>query len=248
MIFGTASLGSRYSEKESLKILAHAYEAGFRHFDTAPSYGDGRSEEILSKFLQSYNVSEGISITSKYGILHPSNGYVYNLSKRVYQFSRKYFSYLDYFAKRFRPALLNADKAEHDKILDHLSEFIERFDGNTVSFALHDISKDEIKTMDVEGLLSKFKALFPHVPIGYSATQEDVHKAVGQYFDFANIHWNCALANATVLPKELRMFGGSSELSRVRDCATKLDNDHQKTVDIIVFSSNPRRISKFLES
>lgn len=248
MIFGTASLGSRYSEKDSLKILAYAYDAGFRHFDTAPSYGDGRSEKILAKFLQSYNVTGDISITSKYGIVNPNYGHVYNVTRRVYQFSRKYFSFLDYLAQRLRPAQLQADKTEHDKILGHLLELIDKFSGNTVSLVLHDISTDEINGMDVEGLLSKLKTFFPHVPIGYSAKQEDVHNEVGKYFDFVNIHWSSALANATVLPKELRLFGGSSDFSNVRDCATKLVEDHQKAVNIIVFSSNPKRISEFLES
>jgi L-galactose dehydrogenase/L-glyceraldehyde 3-phosphate reductase len=36
---------------EQRRAVAHAVEAGFRYFDTAPSYGDGRSEQNLGRVL-----------------------------------------------------------------------------------------------------------------------------------------------------------------------------------------------------
>jgi D-threo-aldose 1-dehydrogenase len=53
--FGTAPLGNLYraiSDAEADAILARAWEAGVRYFDTAPLYGLGLSETRLNRFLR----------------------------------------------------------------------------------------------------------------------------------------------------------------------------------------------------
>jgi myo-inositol catabolism protein IolS len=49
-LFGNSTPGSG-EEKSALGILAAAYDAGIRHFDTAADYGSGRSEELLGRAL-----------------------------------------------------------------------------------------------------------------------------------------------------------------------------------------------------
>lgn len=65
-IFGTAHLFGLVSEAESMPILRGAHEAGFQHFDTAPSYGFGRCEPALGEFLT--DLAPAPAITSKTGI------------------------------------------------------------------------------------------------------------------------------------------------------------------------------------
>lgn len=49
--FGTATLGREIDENQSYALLDHAYELGFRTFDTAESYGGGNSHSYrLEKF------------------------------------------------------------------------------------------------------------------------------------------------------------------------------------------------------
>jgi hypothetical protein len=247
LIFGTASLGSRYSKKDSLAILTQAYNAGFRHFDTAPSYGDGQSEEILRRFLATHKLPSDIYITSKYGIDKPNSGHTYRARKRVYQFLRKKLSVLDHLAKRLRPSVVHLKKTEHDAIVCHVSELNKKFKGTTISLVLHDISLEELGVMDVSGLLTKLKASFPKMSVGYSASHDDVHKNVGVYFDFVNISWKSALEHAQHLPQEVRLYGVSQELGIAQTCVVDLEREYQKTVQLIVFSANPRRIAKFLE-
>ena len=53
--FGTAPLGNLYraiSDAEADAILARAWEAGVRYYDTAPLYGLGLSETRLNRFLR----------------------------------------------------------------------------------------------------------------------------------------------------------------------------------------------------
>ena len=51
VVFGTAQLFGLADEARSQRLLDEAWRAGFRRFDTAPSYGGGRSEPQLGSFL-----------------------------------------------------------------------------------------------------------------------------------------------------------------------------------------------------
>ncbi|PWY68431.1 Aldo/keto reductase [Aspergillus heteromorphus CBS 117.55] len=42
-------------EEEALPVLNHCYESGLNFFDTANSYSNGKSEEILGKAIRKYN-------------------------------------------------------------------------------------------------------------------------------------------------------------------------------------------------
>ncbi|GAB4055529.1 aldo/keto reductase [Catellatospora paridis] len=51
---GCMGMSSNYGpadQDESLATLHHALELGVAHFDTSASYGDGRNEELLARFL-----------------------------------------------------------------------------------------------------------------------------------------------------------------------------------------------------
>lgn len=68
--FGCSGLMGGISERESLRLLETAYEAGIRHFDVAPSYGHGLAERCAGKFLR--GKVEDVTIATKYGILPPA--------------------------------------------------------------------------------------------------------------------------------------------------------------------------------
>jgi D-threo-aldose 1-dehydrogenase len=56
--------------RDRLGLLACAFEAGIRHFDTAPYYGYGEAERVLGEFLKSRR--DQVTITTKYGIQAPT--------------------------------------------------------------------------------------------------------------------------------------------------------------------------------
>ena len=78
-IFGTASLFNVNvaKPKERQKLLAAAVDAGFTHFDTAPSYGFGLAERDLAPILKAH---PNVSFTSKVGIYSPGGEEQGNLS------------------------------------------------------------------------------------------------------------------------------------------------------------------------
>jgi L-galactose dehydrogenase/L-glyceraldehyde 3-phosphate reductase len=58
--FGCGNVGGliiRGAHQERVHAVAHAMEAGINYFDTAPSYGDGQSEQNLGRVLRELNAN-----------------------------------------------------------------------------------------------------------------------------------------------------------------------------------------------
>lgn len=66
--FGCARLFGGVESAAAARLVEAALECGIRHFDTAPSYGDGRSEEVLGAVLRGV---EGVTVATKVGIPRP---------------------------------------------------------------------------------------------------------------------------------------------------------------------------------
>ncbi len=65
--FGCVSLTTHTFLRDAISILKTAYDVGIRHFDTAPSYGRGYSEEILGCFLGSNSsMNAKVTVTTKF--------------------------------------------------------------------------------------------------------------------------------------------------------------------------------------
>lgn len=71
--FGCAPLGNLYrpiTEEAGQDVLAGAWDAGIRYFDTAPHYGGGLAEERLGRFLAGKNRDDYVISTKVGRILH----------------------------------------------------------------------------------------------------------------------------------------------------------------------------------
>jgi len=65
------NLGRRFTDSEGQEVLARAYAAGVRYFDTAPHYGRGRSEQRLGEFLARHERAS-FAVSTKVGrVLRP---------------------------------------------------------------------------------------------------------------------------------------------------------------------------------
>lgn len=72
--FGCASIGNLYREvadAEAQDVLAAAWDAGIRYFDTAPHYGRGLSEQRLGQFLSAKPRSDYVISTKVGRVLSP---------------------------------------------------------------------------------------------------------------------------------------------------------------------------------
>lgn len=72
--FGCASIGNlgvAVTDAEADAVLARAWAAGIRYFDTAPHYGRGRSEQRLGRFLSGQPRGEYVVSTKVGKVLRP---------------------------------------------------------------------------------------------------------------------------------------------------------------------------------
>jgi aryl-alcohol dehydrogenase-like predicted oxidoreductase len=108
-----APLGwGRTSDDESLAAIRRAREAGVTFFDTADSYGFGRSESLLGIVLSRYR--QDVVIATKVGVVRTANG---DLRK---DFSRQHiFHAVDGSLKRLRTDYIDLYQA-HNPTLDDL--------------------------------------------------------------------------------------------------------------------------------
>ena len=66
--YGTAALGRSLTRRERVRLVAAAYDAGIRWFDTAPLYGAGAAEEALGLALRG---KDDVTVVTKVGIVPP---------------------------------------------------------------------------------------------------------------------------------------------------------------------------------
>jgi aryl-alcohol dehydrogenase-like predicted oxidoreductase len=67
---GTWQLGADWgevTERDATAVLAASVDAGVTFFDTADVYGDGRSEQIIGRFLANDAPGETITVATKMG-------------------------------------------------------------------------------------------------------------------------------------------------------------------------------------
>jgi aryl-alcohol dehydrogenase-like predicted oxidoreductase len=67
---GTWQLGGGWgdvTDETAMQTLRAAYDAGTTFFDTADVYGDGRSEQLIGKFLREDRVRDRVFVASKLG-------------------------------------------------------------------------------------------------------------------------------------------------------------------------------------
>ncbi|CAN6674890.1 putative aryl-alcohol dehydrogenase Aad16p [Trichomonascus vanleenenianus] len=83
IILGTMTFGRKQwadwvieDEEVVMQLLKQAYDAGIRTIDTADAYSNGRSEELIGKFLKKYNIprSTVVILSKVYFISDNENG------------------------------------------------------------------------------------------------------------------------------------------------------------------------------
>ena len=79
--YGTSGLHGGLSKRASLRLLETAFDAGVRHFDTAPAYGLGGSEAIVGEFLARHRGQ--VSITTKFGLLPPKSKTLFGIARTL---------------------------------------------------------------------------------------------------------------------------------------------------------------------
>lgn len=70
--FGCAPVMGKVGEAQSLRAMAEAFELGVTHFDVARSYGFGRAEQVVGRFIRGRR--DKVTVTTKFGVVPPHVG------------------------------------------------------------------------------------------------------------------------------------------------------------------------------
>jgi aryl-alcohol dehydrogenase-like predicted oxidoreductase len=136
--FGCARLFGGVERRHAFGMLECAYELGIRHFDTAPSYGHGRSESIVGSVFA--GVAD-ITIMTKVGIQRPTGRP--SLASIVRRFTlRRMLSHAPALKKRLLgaqrsktpPAAPPTSVLERDVILRNLDDSLEQLRRDRIDF------------------------------------------------------------------------------------------------------------------
>jgi aryl-alcohol dehydrogenase-like predicted oxidoreductase len=145
--FGCASLGSRVDDRRGVEALGRAYNAGVTWFDVAPSYGDGRAEALLGKFL--LGKRSQVIICTKVGILPGRLSVPMRIVRPLLRGATRLLPGLREQVVRFRPQAQRA-RLTGSFIESSITESLRRLNVNYVDIlALHEPEEDDLQREDI---------------------------------------------------------------------------------------------------
>ncbi len=219
---GCASLGSRVSAKRGRVAIDRAMKAGITWFDVAPSYGDGKAEEILGEAVRGADVA----IATKVGLVAPPANILKRAVGAVARPLVAAIPALRPLAKRLRPNTAHRLPLDAETIRVSVLRSLERLGvDNVAMLALHDPSLEDIANEDVARAFADVRdqGLAARIAIAGSAAVCRAASASGFPFDVAqvaNSPFERGLADiGAVAPFTVThsVFGVSGALSKLRD-------------------------------
>ncbi|MCC6919899.1 MAG: aldo/keto reductase [Alphaproteobacteria bacterium] len=220
--FGCASLGSRVSPKRGRVAIERALRAGVTWFDVAPSYGDGKAEEILGAALRGVDVA----IATKVGLVAPP---AHPLKRAVAAIARPLIAAIPALrplAKRLRPAAAERLPLDAETIRVSVFRSLERLGVDSVAMlALHDPSLEDIANEDVARAVADIRDQGLAARTAIAGAAEICTAAAAQGFPFdiaqvANSPFDRGLrAAAAAAPFTIThsVFGVTGALSKLRE-------------------------------
>lgn len=144
LCFGCSNLGSDLSAAASRVLVESAFDCGFRHFDTAPSYANGLAEGLLGQALHS--VRSEVTIVTKTGIGHPQAAAgLRALRKVALPLKRAFPGLWKTAASQARQRTATRGKFGREDILASVAESLERLGTGYVDvLLLHEVLAEDI--------------------------------------------------------------------------------------------------------
>lgn len=207
LTFGCSNLGSDLGVKASRALVEGAYECGYRHFDVAPSYGNGLAESILGDALNP--VRDKVSLITKTGIAHPKAASGFRALRRVALPIKKALPGLwKAAAGQAQRSVVTRGDFSRDAMLSSVAESLRRLRTDHVdALLMHEIQPDDIgdslfRTIDELRGRGSMKA------IGLGTTVESSIPIVARYpgrFDIVQVnhHWGAFVPELLAGPHQL---------------------------------------------
>jgi hypothetical protein len=222
--FGTAQLFGLSPPAESRTLLGAAWDAGVRRFDTAPSYGGGRSEAELGEFLRDRDTGRDVELVSTKVGLAPAPGaalgglrpVVVGVAKRALPGA---------VTRRMRRSVEASGRFDVEVVRTSVEQSLRRLDGRVDRLLLHEVQASDI-TDDLLELLTRFVSTGDAGQVGVATRNERTLPALergGSLMTVAHVA-SGPLHDPPVLPAHVRtrvahgLLGeGGSHLRRMNE-------------------------------
>lgn len=219
--FGCASLGSRVSARHGRAAIDRAILAGVSWFDVAPSYGDGKAEEILGAAVRGADVA----IATKVGLVAPPASPLKRAAGAIARPLVSAIPALRPLAKRLRLSAARRLPLDAETIRVSMLRSLERLGVDSIAMlALHEPTLDDIANEDVAIAVADIRdqGLAARIAIAGSPAVCRAAAAAGFPFDVvqvANSPFERGLAEAAdAAPFSIThsVFGVSGALAKLR--------------------------------
>jgi predicted oxidoreductase len=224
--FGCSHITGGFEERSNVRLLRLAYDFGVRHFDTAPLYGHGTSEDVVGAAFR--RDRSKITIATKVGIPHGSLSYKRQIFRLVATPVRRWTPQLSKLtAQRIYSTPLRTDfsLSSIDRSLE--KSFAKLRTDYVDILVLHEARPHDIS----DELLKKLQSLVQQGKvrrIGIGSSIEDIRqmRSAGVDFDVYQRPWSVLIADESLFADRYQIFHGSI-LGAMETVAEKLRGDEE---------------------
>jgi hypothetical protein len=206
--FGCAYVTGGFEKRRNLKLLRSAFDCGIRHYDTAPMYGHGTSENVLGEAFK--HLRNHISVTTKVGISRPNFPLKRKLLRAIATPVRDYFPEL---SQRSAAAIYQRNSIPRNFSVSSVRRSIEdslsRLSTDHVDvLLLHEATLTDIS----EELLNTLTALKSEGKIvwtGIGSSVEDIASIDAAYPDFFDVYqrtWSILKTDEALHPNKATIY------------------------------------------
>lgn len=206
--FGCAYVTGGFEKRRNLKLLRSAFDSGIRHFDTAPMYGHGTSENVLGEAFK--HLRSHISVTTKVGISRPNFPLKTKLLRAIATPVREYFPR---FSQRSAAAIYRRDAVSRNFSVSSVRRSVEDSLSRLSTDYVDVLLLHEARLTDIsEELLNTLAALKSEGKIvwtGIGSSVEDISSIDTAYPDFFDVYqrtWSILKTNEALHPNKAIIY------------------------------------------
>jgi predicted oxidoreductase len=222
--FGCSHITGGFEERSNVRLLRLAYDCGVRHFDTAPMYGHGTSEQVVGAAFR--RDRSKVTIATKVGIPHGSLSYTRQIFRLVATPVRRWTPQLSkHAAKR-----IYSTPPRTDFSLSSIDRSLERSLNNLKTDYIDILLLHEVRLDDISDELMKKLQTFVQegkvLRVGVGTTTERIRQITNAGIDFEVYQrpWSVLVADEKIFGNHYQVFYGSI-LGAVETMSKKLRAD-----------------------
>jgi aryl-alcohol dehydrogenase-like predicted oxidoreductase len=222
--FGCSHVTGGFEARSNIRLLRLVYDLGVKHFDTAPLYGHGTSEDVIGRAFRGDR--HKIIIASKVGIPHGELSQGKQIIRLAASPVRRWAPQLSKLAARQIYSTTPRTDFSVPFVQRSLEQSLAKLKTDYVDILiLHEVRRDDI----TDELLSKLQSFVQQgkvrrIGVGTNVRSIQEIRAAGLEFDVYQRPWSVLVPDEDLFADRYRIFHGSI-LSGIEVVTEKLNSD-----------------------